>query len=146
MFLFIPSIFGIILGSPYFYNALCNIILTEVFANIYSFLIITTNHCGYDLYRFNKSDLSENGRIYRAVLGSVNYPFGNNVIDFFHGYLNYQIEHHLFPRISHVHYYKIKPIVQEWCKENKIKYNYYNNLFDNIKACYRHLQNYGEES
>ena len=71
---------------------------------------------------------------------------GGRILGYFHGGLNYQIEHHLFPRISHVHYYKIKPIVQEWCKENKIKYNYYNNLFDNIKACYKHLQNYGEES
>ena len=70
---------------------------------------------------------------------------GGRLLGFFHGGLNYQIEHHLFPRISHVHYYKIKPIVQEWCKENKIKYNYYNNIFSNIRACYRHLQNYGDD-
>ena len=70
---------------------------------------------------------------------------GGRILGYFHGGLNYQIEHHLFPRISHVHYYKIKPIVQEWCKENKIKYNYYNNIFSNIRACYRHLQNYGDD-
>lgn len=39
---------------------------------------------------------------------------------------------------------KIKPIVQTWCKENKIKYNYYNSLYDNIRECYIHLQKYGE--
>ena len=71
---------------------------------------------------------------------------GGRLLGYFHGGLNYQIEHHLFPRISHVHYHKIKPIVQAWCKENKIKYNYYNNLFDNIRACYIHLQKYGEAS
>jgi linoleoyl-CoA desaturase len=67
---------------------------------------------------------------------------GGRFLGFFHGGLNYQIEHHLFPRISHVHYYKIKPIIQEWCKENNIKYNYYNNIYDNIISCYKHLHNY----
>lgn len=71
---------------------------------------------------------------------------GGRILGYFHGGLNYQIEHHLFPRISHVHYHKIKPIVQAWCKDNKIKYNYYNSLFDNIRACYIHLQKYGDES
>ena len=69
---------------------------------------------------------------------------GGRILGYFHGGLNYQIEHHLFPRISHVHYYKIKPIVEEWCKENNIKYNYYNNIFANINACYKHLQKYGD--
>jgi fatty acid desaturase (delta-4 desaturase) len=65
---------------------------------------------------------------------------GGRMIGFFHGGLNYQIEHHLFPRISHVHYHKIKPIVQEWCKKNKVKYNYYNTLWDNIYSCYKYLE------
>ena len=44
---------------------------------------------------------------------------GGRMLGFFHGGLNYQIEHHLFPRISHVHYHKIKPIIQEWCKKKQ---------------------------
>jgi fatty acid desaturase (delta-4 desaturase) len=65
---------------------------------------------------------------------------GGRVLGFFHGGLNYQIEHHLFPRISHVHYYKIKPVIQEWCIKNNVKYNYYNNLSDNIYSCYKYLE------
>ena len=65
---------------------------------------------------------------------------GGRVLGFFHGGLNYQIEHHLFPRISHDHYYKIKPIVQEWCKKYKVKYNYYDSIWDNIKSCYKYLE------
>jgi fatty acid desaturase (delta-4 desaturase) len=65
---------------------------------------------------------------------------GGRVLGFFHGGLNYQIEHHLFPRISHVHYYKIKPIVQDWCKKNNIKYTYYNTLWENIHSCYKYLE------
>lgn len=65
---------------------------------------------------------------------------GGRLLGFFHGGLNYQIEHHLFPRISHVHYYKLKPVIQEWCKKHNIKYNYYNNLWDNIYSCYKYLE------
>ena len=33
-----------------------------------------------------------------------------------HGGLNYQIEHHLFPRMNHCHYPKIAPTVRyDWC-------------------------------
>lgn len=71
---------------------------------------------------------------------------GGRMLGFFHGGLNYQIEHHLFPRISHVHYYKIKPIVQEWCKKNKVKYTYYNTLWDNIYSCYKYLESQGSEN
>lgn len=69
--------------------------------------------------------------------------FGGRIIGYFHGGLNYQIEHHLFPRISHVHYHKIKPIIEKWCKDNDIKYNYYNGIYSNIKATYNHLYKYG---
>lgn len=39
------------------------------------------------------------------------------------GGLNYQIEHHLFPNISHVHYSKIAPIVIETAKEFNLSYH-----------------------
>ena len=66
------------------------------------------------------------------------------LLGFFHGGLNYQIEHHLFPRISHVHYYKMKPVIQEWCKKHNVKYNYYNSLQSNIYSCYKYLELQGK--
>ena len=38
------------------------------------------------------------------------------------GGINYQIEHHLFPTICHVHYPAIQPIVKQTCKEFDIPY------------------------
>ncbi len=64
---------------------------------------------------------------------------GGRLLAYFHGGLNYQIEHHLFPRICHVHYHKMQPIVQQWAKENKIKYTYFRTLSDNIISCYNYL-------
>jgi linoleoyl-CoA desaturase len=46
---------------------------------------------------------------------------GGRALGFIHGGLNYQIEHHLFPRISHVHYHVLKPVVAKWCKEHNLR-------------------------
>jgi fatty acid desaturase (delta-4 desaturase) len=64
---------------------------------------------------------------------------GGRFLAYFHGGLNYQIEHHLFPRICHVHYHKMQPIIQQWAKENKIRYTYFRTLSENILSCYKHL-------
>jgi linoleoyl-CoA desaturase len=44
--------------------------------------------------------------------------FGN----FFCGGTDYQIEHHLFPGISHPHYPKMAPIVKQWCEAHGYPY------------------------
>ncbi len=41
----------------------------------------------------------------------------NPLVNFFFGGLNFQVEHHLFPKICHIHYSKISPIVEETAKE-----------------------------
>lgn len=47
----------------------------------------------------------------------------NWFVTFYCGGLNYQVEHHLFHKISHVHYPRISKIVQETCKEFNKPYN-----------------------
>jgi len=69
---------------------------------------------------------------------------GGRLLGFFHGGLNYQIEHHLFPRICHVHYHKIKPIIEQWSQEHNIKYTYFQSLPHNILSCYKYLVSMGK--
>jgi linoleoyl-CoA desaturase len=54
-----------------------------------------------------------------------NFAMNNKVISWFVGGLNFQIEHHLFPKVSHVHYPAISKIVAEKCKEFNLPYNYF---------------------
>lgn len=44
------------------------------------------------------------------------------LLDFYYGGLNSQIEHHLFPRVSHDRYRKMRPIVREFCRQRGIDY------------------------
>lgn len=47
----------------------------------------------------------------------------NHFLNWYVGGLNFQIEHHLFPNICHIHYTKIAPIVERTAKEFGVTYN-----------------------
>jgi linoleoyl-CoA desaturase len=48
---------------------------------------------------------------------------GNDLLNFVCGGLNFQVEHHLFPRVCHVHYKNISEIVKKTAEEYKLPYN-----------------------
>jgi linoleoyl-CoA desaturase len=49
------------------------------------------------------------------------------------GGLNYQIEHHLFPGVAHIHYPAISRIVRQVCEEYGVPYNAYSTFADIYK-------------
>ena len=53
---------------------------------------------------------------------TANFAPKNKLLTFYVGGLNYQIEHHLFQRVCHVHYPAIAPIVQQTAEEYGIPY------------------------
>jgi len=59
------------------------------------------------------------------------------------GGLNFQIEHHLFPGICHVHYPEIAKIVKNVCKEFKIPYNSHPTFYDIYTSHVKGLQKLG---
>ncbi|MBA3705346.1 MAG: acyl-CoA desaturase [Bacteroidetes bacterium] len=59
-------------------------------------------------------------------------------ITYYVGGLNYQTEHHLFPRICHIHYPKIAPIVEATAKEFGVPY-LYNETFSSALASHMRI-------
>lgn len=68
------------------------------------------------------------------------------VTSFFTGGLNFQIEHHLFPGICHVHYPVISEIVKEKALEYGIPYNDYPSFFDALKSHFNLLKQLGNNT
>lgn len=64
----------------------------------------------------------------------------NPIINWCVGGLNFQIEHHLFPYISHVHYRKIAPIVERIAHEFGINYNLKPSFFNALLSHIRRLK------
>lgn len=136
-FVAVPAPFYLMGGATMGNIVLANMVIAEVLTNLHSFLAIATNHCGEDVYRFDTDVKPKSDEFYlRAIIGSVNYPTAGllpkpegkpsgvigNVNDFAHGWLNYQIEHHMFPDLSMLSYQKAMPVVKEACERYGIPY------------------------
>ncbi len=120
-FVFIPLLF-LPLGINAVWTALTVIVMAEAYANLHSFLVIVPNHSAGDIYQFSEPHKSQGEFYLRQIMGSVNYNTGTDLIDFAQGFLNYQIEHHLFPNIPHSYYQKMQPLVKEVCIKHNLEY------------------------
>ena len=120
-FAFLPLLF-LPFGWDAVTDAFILIVLGEVFANMHSFLVIVPNHSAEDIYQFSTPHKTQGEYYLRQIMGSVNYNTGSDLIDFSHGFLNYQVEHHLFPNMPHSFYQKMQPIVKDICKKHNLEY------------------------
>ncbi len=68
----------------------------------------------------------------------------NKIISWIVGGLNFQIEHHLFPKVSHVHYPAISKIVEDSCKEFNIRYVNYPTMTAAIVSHFRFMKALGK--
>lgn len=59
------------------------------------------------------------------------------------GGLNFQVEHHLFPRISHIHYPALNKIVRETCKEYGIPFLEHKTFWAALKSHLNQLKMMG---
>ncbi len=75
---------------------------------------------------------------------TVNFAPDNRLLSWFVGGLNFQIEHHLFPRICHIHYRSLAPVVQATCKDFGIRYSVNGTFMSGIASHYRWLRRMGQ--
>lgn len=72
---------------------------------------------------------------------TANFATRNKLICWWVGGLNFQVEHHLFPRISHVHYPAISKIIKKACQDFNIPYIEYPKMRLAIVSHVSHLKN-----
>ncbi len=69
----------------------------------------------------------------------------NKVVSWMLGGLNFQAIHHLFPRVSHVHYPALQKIVKATCEEYGVNYRYYKTMGGALASHFRHMKRLGAE-
>ncbi|MCY7421076.1 MAG: acyl-CoA desaturase [Chitinophagaceae bacterium] len=77
---------------------------------------------------------------------TANFATRNKVISWLVGGLNFQIEHHLFPKISHVHYPQINKIIKQACQEFGVEYIEYPKLRQAVVSHVSYLKQMGKAS
>jgi linoleoyl-CoA desaturase len=74
------------------------------------------------------------------ILTTANFSTRSRIITWFAGGLNFQIEHHLFPRVSHIHYPAISKLVREVCHQYNVNYREFPTFIGAIRSHVTHLK------
>ncbi len=87
----------------------------------------------------------ENSWAIHQLQTTANFARNNRVLNWFIGGLNYQIEHHLFPNICHVHYRKISEIVEQTAADFNLPYNVKHTFGQALQSHIRMLKALGQD-
>ncbi|WP_242928783.1 fatty acid desaturase family protein [Pontibacter vulgaris] len=71
---------------------------------------------------------------------TANFATNNKIISWLVGGLNFQIEHHLFPKVSHIHYPAISKIIKQACADYGINYIEYPKMRMAVASHVSHLR------
>lgn len=110
-------------------------------------LIFLTAHAVGETEHFQpdaKGNIENNWAIHQ-VLTTANFATRNPLWNWYVGGLNHQIEHHLFPQISHVHYAALAPIVRKTANEFGLEYKEYPSFFSALGAHFHYLKDIGKQ-
>lgn len=90
-----------------------------------------------------KGNLENNWAIHQLHT-TTNFGHKEKLFSWYVGGLNYQVEHHLFPNICHVHYRKLAAIVEQTAKEFNLPYKTKETFWEALVAHTRQLRILGQ--
>jgi linoleoyl-CoA desaturase len=143
--------FGTVIGLPIlllpfaWYWSVLGFVIVQFTSGFLMTLVFLTAHAVEGPHHFQpdeKGSLENNWAIHQ-LMTTANFGAGNPIVNWFVGGLNHQIEHHLFPQISHVHYAKLSPIVREVAAEYGLTYYEFPSFGQAIVAHFKYLREVG---
>ncbi len=94
----------------------------------------------------NDSNCMEEAWAEHQMRTTANFATHNKVAAFFLGGLNRQIEHHLFPKVCHIHYGEISLIVKQTALEFNLPYIENKTFFSALRSHFVTLKRFGKEA
>jgi len=94
----------------------------------------------------NEKNIITNDWAIHQVNTTVDFARNSKFLNWYLGGLNFQVEHHLFPTICHVHYKSLSKIVEETAKEFGIVYSANPTLMAAIKSHLANIKKLGSAS
>ncbi len=91
----------------------------------------------------NNSGVVEADWAVNQLYNTANFAPKSTWFSWYVGGLNYQVEHHLFPNISHVHYKKLSEIVKKTASEYNLPYYSYKTFFGAVREHTKMLHDLG---
>lgn len=129
---FVPALIGFLIMTLF-----TGLVISMVFQ-----LAHTVEHTHFPVPDDNTGKLEDEWAIHQLKT-TANFATKNKIISWLVGGLNFQVEHHLFPKISHIHYPAISKIIKNACKEYGIEYIEYPRMYQAIVSHIRFLKEMG---
>ncbi|HSS37653.1 MAG TPA: fatty acid desaturase, partial [Polyangia bacterium] len=103
-------------------------------------------HCVEEAtFRVAPAGTKQLGRDFAAhqVETSVDFARDNRLLTWYLGGLNYQVEHHLFPKTCHVHYPALSPIIEAVCQQHGVAHRSHPTMLRAVLSHIRWLRQMG---
>jgi linoleoyl-CoA desaturase len=106
-------------------------------------------HCVEEAEFFTPSELQHQAQTQRPdfaahqLATTVDFARGSKLLSWYVGGLNFQAVHHLFPRVSHLHYPALAKIVEQTAAEFGVRYSATEKLGTALRSHYRWLRRMG---
>ncbi|MCX5661061.1 MAG: acyl-CoA desaturase [Planctomycetota bacterium] len=144
--IFVTIAFGIpLLVRPVWIVAMYYVVATLVLGIVLS-IVFQLAHCVEEAeFPMPEGDSGkiENAWAIHQVETTVDFARRSRFASWLLGGLNFQIEHHLFPRICHVHYPAISKVVEQTCLDYGVKYNEHKTFLAGVASHFRWLRRMG---
>lgn len=141
---------ALFLGLPIYYAGLGHTLIGYLVLSLTTGLVITMvfqlAHIveGMDFVESNPTGINiENDWATHQLSTTANFGTKSKVLAWYLGGLNFQVEHHLFPKISHIHYPKINKIVKETCAEFNVMYHEFPTMLSAVRSHFMLLKQVG---
>ena len=91
----------------------------------------------------DESGSMNNSWAIHQLFTTTNFGTKNRFLSWLSGGLNHQVEHHIFPHISHIHYPEISKIIKQTAREFDLPYNEYETMSSALVAHFKQLKHLG---
>jgi len=92
----------------------------------------------------NEEGKIDNSFLKHQLATTSNFAVDSALVSFLFGGLNFQVEHHIFPHVCHIHLRKLSPIVRQTAQEFGLPYNENPTFFSAIVSHFRTLKKLGK--
>jgi linoleoyl-CoA desaturase len=138
-FLFIALPISMVGFTPWLIGFLVFSMFAGFVLSIVFQLAHTVEHTQFPIANIDSNKIEDEWAIHQLKT-TANFATRNRLISWWVGGLNFQIEHHLFPKISHVHYPKISKIIKKACQDFGVPYIEYPKMRLAVMSHVKHLK------
>ncbi|MDB4835369.1 acyl-CoA desaturase [Cyclobacteriaceae bacterium] len=127
---------GVVLLGFFIMHFICGVTLSFIF------------QCAHvleetEFFEAEKDHKQENSWAIHQLKTTANFANKSRVFSWLIGGLNFQVEHHLFPNICHVHYRNIAPIIKKTAQEFELPYNEHHTFVGALNSHFSLLNHLG---